>query len=98
MAHDPANSNAIRACRLRRGWSQIDLARRAGISRAAVSAIEVGRLVPSVAAAIGVAGAFGCAVESLFGAAAARPAPGWAWPGGPPWRDWHAEGRGRTGY
>lgn len=67
--------------RLERGWSQGELAGRAGISRAAVSAIEGGRLVPSVAAAISLAQVLNCSVEALFGvhpAPASNPA--WAWP------------------
>jgi molybdate-binding protein/DNA-binding XRE family transcriptional regulator len=69
------------------------LARRAGISRPAVSAIEINRLVPSVAAALALAESFGCSVEDLFGAED----PGrdsksqWAWPAPKePCRFWQA--------
>src|SRR5512139_1905402 len=49
-----------------RGWSQAELARRSALSRAAISAIETGRVVPSTAAALALAAAFGCRVEDLF--------------------------------
>jgi DNA-binding XRE family transcriptional regulator len=51
---------------LARQWSQADLAQRAGISRAAVSAIEGERLSPSVATALALAAVFECSVEELF--------------------------------
>jgi molybdate-binding protein/DNA-binding XRE family transcriptional regulator len=90
--------NLLKASRQQRGWSQAELARRAGISRAAVSAIEVDRLVPSVAAALSLAAAFGCTVEDLFGLAPQGPArPEWAWPpASMPCRYWLAQVRGRV--
>jgi molybdate-binding protein/DNA-binding XRE family transcriptional regulator len=90
--------NRVREHRRLRGWTQADVARRAGISRTAVSAIEVGRLVPSVAAALSLAAAFGCPVEALFGPAAGGPAdPEWAWPPTrSPSRYWLARVGGRT--
>jgi molybdate-binding protein/transcriptional regulator with XRE-family HTH domain len=79
-APSPA-TNMVRQRRVARGWSQADLARRAGISRAAVSAIEIARLVPSVSAALAIARVFGCSVESLFGSGTTgASAPDWAWP------------------
>ncbi|HLJ12076.1 MAG TPA: substrate-binding domain-containing protein [Planctomycetaceae bacterium] len=98
MSKPPELQNHVKALRLGRGWSQAELARRAGISRAAVSAIEVERLVPSVAAALSLAEAFGCRVDAVFALhAAARHAPQWAWPAAAePCRFWHAEIGGRT--
>ncbi len=61
------HSNRVREQRLARGLSQADLAVQSGLSRPAVSAIEIGRLVPSVAAALALARVFGCSVEELFG-------------------------------
>jgi molybdate-binding protein/transcriptional regulator with XRE-family HTH domain len=84
--------------RQQQGWSQGQLAEEAGISRTAVSAIEISRLVPSVAAAMALAKAFGCSVESLFG----RDEPpteveSWAWsPRSEPCRFWRANVAGRT--
>jgi len=73
--------NRLKLRRLEQGWSQAELAQRAGISRAAVSAVEINRLVPSVAAALALARTFSCSVEALFGTS---PEPAgelrWAWP------------------
>jgi len=77
--------NQVRTARLARGWTQQDLAALAGVSRAAVSAIESGRLVPSTAAALALAQALDCTVEDLFRLSPARE-PGWAWP--PPAAEW----------
>jgi molybdate-binding protein/transcriptional regulator with XRE-family HTH domain len=90
--------NNVKALRLARRWSQAELARRAGISRAAVSAIEIARLVPSVAAALALASAFGCRVDALFSLnGGSRHEPAWAWPApADPCRYWHAEIAGRT--
>lgn len=90
--------NGVKALRQARGWSQAELARRAGISRAAVSAIEIERLVPSVAAALGLSAALGCSVERLFSLPGSTPRePVWAWPAvNEPCRYWHAEVGGKT--
>jgi molybdate-binding protein/DNA-binding XRE family transcriptional regulator len=89
--------NRVRQHRLARGWSQAELARRADISRAAVSAIEIDRLVPSVGAALSLATAFGCTVEDLFGRSSARADAAWAWPPARPGvRFWQAEVGGRV--
>lgn len=73
--------NRVRGRRLVAGWSQAELASRAGISRAAVSAIEMERLDPSVTSALAIATALGCQVEELFGATApCAEDRQWAWP------------------
>ena len=74
-----------------RGWTQAVLAVRAGVSRTEVSAIETGRLMPSVAVALKLAAAVGESVEGLFGSAPTGPPVEWAWPrvGDDP-RVWHA--------
>jgi molybdate-binding protein/transcriptional regulator with XRE-family HTH domain len=97
MTDSPSLQNSVREARTRRGWSQEDLARRAGLSRSGVSAIESGRLVPSAAAALGLAGALDARVEDLFwlGGRASREVT-WAW--SPPrhsCRYWEAEVGGR---
>ncbi|AMV70488.1 XRE family transcriptional regulator [Desulfuromonas sp. DDH964] len=71
-------ANSIRRQREERGWSQQELADRAGLSRTGISAIEAGRLIPSTAAALTLAAAFGCRVEDLF-ALAGHGAASWAW-------------------
>jgi molybdate-binding protein/DNA-binding XRE family transcriptional regulator len=77
--------------RQRRGWTQADLAARCGASRAEISAVETGRLVPSVAVALRVAAALGEPVEAVFGTSAEQAAHHWAWPAArtDP-RVWHA--------
>jgi molybdate-binding protein/DNA-binding XRE family transcriptional regulator len=88
------SSNPVLARRLARQWSQADLAERAGISRAAVSAIEGERLSPSVATALVLARVFECSVEELFGRGSiSKPhGPQWAWtPRGESSRYWEAE-------
>jgi molybdate-binding protein/DNA-binding XRE family transcriptional regulator len=80
--------------RLARKWSQAELAERAGISRAAVSAIEGERLSPSVATALALAVVFECSVEELFarGGMAKSRGSEWAWlPRGETSRYWEAE-------
>ena len=73
--------NRVRAHRLVHGWSQEELASRAGVSRAGISAIEQGRLVPSAATALNLATVFGCRVEDIFSLEAAEAnQPNWAWP------------------
>lgn len=73
---------ALRERRIAAGWSQDELAAKAGLSRPAVSAIETSRVVPSVAAALALAAVFGCTVEDLF--RCERPGRDgtrqWAWP------------------
>jgi molybdate-binding protein/transcriptional regulator with XRE-family HTH domain len=98
MAERTPPPNLVKAYRRQRGWSQAELARRAGISRAAVSAIEINRLVPSVAAGLALAAALGCTVEALFGRAAGEPTePAWAWPPpASPCRYWQAQVGGRV--
>ncbi len=95
----PMLVNEVRAHRIRRGWSQEELAKRSGLSRAGISAIETGRLVPSTAAALGLASALGCTVEALFRLPGTPPVDDreeWAWaPPSTDWRYWRAEVCGR---
>lgn len=87
-------TNRLKARRLERRWSQAELAQKAGISRTAVSAIEGSRLVPSVAAALALAGALSCAVEDLFGPEPRQASEGPAWAMAPPLqpcRYWRAQ-------
>jgi len=98
MSNKQRVGNQIKSQRTARGWSQAELARRAGISRTAVSAIEGQRLVPSVTKALELADVLECAVEELFGkSGTTTPLPAtWAWdPPGANWRFWQAEVAGR---
>jgi molybdate-binding protein/transcriptional regulator with XRE-family HTH domain len=58
--------NSVRSRRMARNWSQQELADRSGLSRAGISAIEAGRLAPSVTAAMALSHALDCRVEDLF--------------------------------
>jgi transcriptional regulator with XRE-family HTH domain/molybdate-binding protein len=63
----------IRALRAAKGWSQQDLADRAGVTRQLVGAVEAGRNVPSVTAALALARVLGVPVEALFDEAQVAP-------------------------
>ncbi len=57
----------VRAARIARGLSQSELAKRAGISRQALGAIESTTYQPSVSVALAIARELGASVEALFG-------------------------------
>jgi molybdate-binding protein/DNA-binding XRE family transcriptional regulator len=59
-------AETLRRSRIARGLNQGELARRAGISRQALSAIEAGLYQPGVAVALSLARELGETVESLF--------------------------------
>src|SRR5262249_20195003 len=89
--------NRLKLRRLQKNWSQADLAARAGISRAAVSAIEMNRLSPSVTAALALAKALDCSVAEVFGNPPEQNTPLWAWsPPSRPCRYWRATSGSRT--
>jgi molybdate-binding protein/transcriptional regulator with XRE-family HTH domain len=80
MTNPQRFENNLRDRRGLRGWSQEELARRSGLSRAGISAIETERLVPSAAAALALAAALECRVEDLFRLRSASSGdPSWAW-------------------
>ena len=82
--------NNIKKFREERVWSQQELADRAGISRAGVSSIETGKLVPSTVAALALAKVLGCTVEELF-QLGGHSEINWAWPPAQtPCRCWRA--------
>jgi putative molybdopterin biosynthesis protein len=63
---DTAVDNNVRSARLAHGLSQQQLARRAGLTRQAVVAIEAGHYTPNTAVALRLAQALACRVEDLF--------------------------------
>jgi putative molybdopterin biosynthesis protein len=76
--HGPRRDTGSAGARLRlarqaRGLSQQHLARMAGVSRQAVSAVEAGLSHPSLRAALALARALGLTVEELFGPAMPEP-------------------------
>jgi molybdate-binding protein/DNA-binding XRE family transcriptional regulator len=80
MSTDSRLNNCLRSRRLARAWSQQELADSAAVARASISAIEIGRLVPSTAAALALAAALECRVEDLFQLTGQVPTgPMWAW-------------------
>jgi putative molybdopterin biosynthesis protein len=64
----------LRLARQARGFSQLQLAGMAGVSRQAVSAVESGLSDPSLRVALALSRALGMTVEELFGPAMTEPA------------------------
>jgi len=56
----------VKEFRLKKGWSQVELAANIDIRRQAVYDIESGRYLPNTAIALKLARVFGCRVEDLF--------------------------------
>lgn len=76
-ARQPGTGTAgarLRSARQARGFSQYQLARMAGVSRQAVSAVEAGLSDPSLRVALTLGRALGLTVEELFGPAMPEPA------------------------
>ena len=59
-------SNRLKLLRTQKGFSQGELATRAGITRQAVSAIESNLYLPTTAVALHLASVLACRVEDLF--------------------------------
>ncbi|HEX6589963.1 MAG TPA: helix-turn-helix transcriptional regulator [Longimicrobiales bacterium] len=58
--------NRLRVARAELGWSQEELARRAGVTRQTISSIETGQFVPSTLLAFVLAARLGKPVAELF--------------------------------
>jgi putative transcriptional regulator len=58
--------NHLHVLRAEREWSQAELARRLGVSRQTVNAIETGRSDASLPLAFGIARVFGKLIEEVF--------------------------------
>ena len=58
--------NRVKALRTERAWSQAELAKRLGVSRQTVNAIERGKYDPSLPLAFKLARIFGETIEELF--------------------------------
>jgi len=68
-----SGSGRLRDCRIESGLTQAQLADRAGVSRALVSALESGRHLPRIDAALALARVLGTTAEELFGHHGAEP-------------------------
>jgi putative molybdopterin biosynthesis protein len=62
----PKFSNQLKSIRTQKGFSQGELAARAGITRQAVSSIESNLYLPTTGVALHLASVLGCRVEDLF--------------------------------
>ncbi|MGI5254536.1 helix-turn-helix transcriptional regulator [Actinacidiphila glaucinigra] len=58
--------NRVTDLRGERGWTQAELAQRAGVSRQTINAIETGKFDPSLPLAFRLAKLFGMRIEELF--------------------------------
>lgn len=58
--------NRVKVMREARGWSQGELARRLGVSRQTINAVETDKYDPSLPLALRMAKLFGVAVPELF--------------------------------
>lgn len=58
--------NKVVGLRAKQGWTQVELARRLGVSRQTVNSIEKGRYYPSLPLAFKLAGLFGQSIEEVF--------------------------------
>ena len=58
--------NILPELRAERGWTQVDLAERLGVSRQTIIAIETGRYDPSLPLAFRIAALFELPIEAIF--------------------------------
>jgi putative transcriptional regulator len=61
-----AVENRVKAARERAGWSQGELARRLGVSRQTINAVETDKYDPSLPLALRMAKLFAVPVDQLF--------------------------------
>ena len=59
-------NNRVKVLRVGRGWSQVELAEKLGVSRQSVYAIESGKFDPSLPLAFKIAELFGQPIETIF--------------------------------
>lgn len=58
--------NRVKCCREDKGWSQGELARRLGVSRQTINAVETDKYDPSLPLALRMAKLFAVSVDQLF--------------------------------
>ena len=66
LVMSPRIINRVKDLRLRRGWTQQQLADAAGVSRQSINSIECNRYVPSLPLALVFARIFECATDEIF--------------------------------
>ena len=66
QAREPLLENRLKDMREAKGWSQGELARRLGVSRQTINAVETDKYDPSLPLALRMAKLFGVAVPELF--------------------------------
>jgi putative transcriptional regulator len=62
----PRIQNRVKDLRLRRGWTQQQLAEAVGVSRQSINSIECNRYVPSLPLALSFSRVFGCPTDEIF--------------------------------
>jgi putative transcriptional regulator len=58
--------NRLEKLRTQKGWTQLELADRVGVSRQTIISLERGRYNPSILLAFRLAGVFGVKIEDVF--------------------------------
>ena len=58
--------NTVKALRVEKGYSQASLAKKLGVSRQSVNAVETGRFDPSLPLAFAIARLFDLQIEDVF--------------------------------
>jgi len=58
--------NRVRVLRLRRGWTQAELARRVGVDRAYINRVERNRQQPGRRTMVKLAEVFSCSLDDMF--------------------------------
>lgn len=57
----------IKVERVKRGWTQDDLARESGVSQNSIARYETGDTTPGLDQAFKLAAAFGCSIDAIVG-------------------------------
>jgi len=59
-------TNRVKELRMKRGWTQEQLAKAVGVSRQSINSIERNRYVPSLPLALAFARVFACSTDDVF--------------------------------
>jgi DNA-binding XRE family transcriptional regulator len=58
--------NRVKEFRIKRSWTQQDLAEKVGVTRQSIISIELNRYAPGLSLALMFARIFGCSIEEIF--------------------------------